>query len=184
MIDIDNAAFDEVKEDIYAEVASREVQESFPDDVIYSVIAEVVRVAFWIDICYWGGPRHARPVTRRDLERWGIGVDELTTLGGVIEYLGGFEAWERLDSRGKAYCYPTYDPGWTPLLFSPTRFSELDLDGDPVIMIPDPDILLVTGHHDTRGLRAVEKCVRRYVETSLITPKPLRLHCGKWVALS
>jgi hypothetical protein len=122
-------------------------------------------------------------VTAPDLERWGLSFEQALAL-----------ASENLKARSTApltalaeglYHSPWqdfYDPS---RLLLPELLAPLDLRGDPVVALPSPNHLLVTGADDPAGIAAAIAfgLEVQEEEAKTISAVPLVRRGGEWVGL-
>lgn len=110
-------------------------------------------------LVYDGGDGGAVTVTRGHLKAWGVGLDELMErvvgrLSAGVESVwtaGGVEGlWMAGWPNGEGNMVPLVERRW---------MEELELAGDPVVMLPHPSILVVADSNEEEAIMAMLQLV-------------------------
>ncbi len=134
--------------------------------------------AFGVTVVY-DRPETVQYVTRRQLEDWGVGFDQAVAAAVAnLERRSG-EPFERpVDGL---HLSPYRDS------FDATRAVSIDLirglkvEGDPVVAMPRPEILLVTGSEDEQSLVALARSLEKFLEPPrAMNGRLLRLEGREW----
>ncbi|MEZ0230238.1 MAG: hypothetical protein ACAI25_16570 [Planctomycetota bacterium] len=92
-------------------------------------------------------------LTANDYERWGVDFEHVFDKAQANLWRRSEEPFER--QRSGLYLSPWRDNHDASRLLLTDKIRELDVDGDPVAMVPNRDFLLVTGSMDAKGLEAM-----------------------------
>jgi hypothetical protein len=182
MLDRESLTFDQVSEDIYAEVVSGDERALFPQGTICKSVAGVVHVAFFVDIRYTDDTGYRWPISHDDIARWKVDLSAIEDIATNEHCVIPVQKWNRIGRWGVAYQYPDFDRSWTSILLNRRELEHVDLNGLPLVMIPEPDCVLVTGDRDYWGIRAIYRATR-FLNPSPRTVRPLlRAASGEWTS--
>ncbi len=124
-------------------------------------------------------PELMRSISRQSLEDWGIGFYEaMETARANLEEMQF--AFASLGTQ--VYASVTGDNYDASRLLLLDFVNKLELEGDPVAVVPNRDTLLITGADDTEGLVMVADLAERALDKPRpLNAIPLRLTDGEWV---
>jgi len=128
-------------------------------------------------------PKSTSVVSSKDLEDWGVSMED--ALPVALENLG-----RRSEAPMSAVGPGVYHSPWHDC-YDPARilrretFSTLDLDGEPVVLAPNWNHLVVTGSHDHAGLSAAISFALKVLEEEPrpMSALPMVRRGGEWVEL-
>ena len=167
------SSFDDARPDLLPKVRERFFHEAlrlrgrlqtqeFPE-VPYRILAEHLAV----DVVY-DTPNSVRTVPPEDMDRWGIGFEEAMAVArdnlwrisnqpfGVLAPGAYVSTWQDTHDATRMFLH---DLVW-----------QLDVKGSHVAMVPDRNVLLVTGSDDAEGLRRIAAEAKHILEHS---PRPM-----------
>lgn len=129
----------------------------------HSPIAEHLAVGLVYDL-----PEAMLMVQREQLESWGISYYEAIEIAqnNLAELEAAFATVE-----GEIYVSATEDHYDASRMLVADLIRELDVKGDPVVLVPNRDSLLITGSESKEGLQLMASLAREYLKK----PRPL---CG------
>src|SRR6202042_2065723 len=109
-----------------------------------------------------------------NLKTWGVSFDELFETG--LERLRDFTI-PKFEKQQGFYIGGWHDDYANSRILIPEVFGPLYLDGDPVVCLPNRNLLLVTGSENDAGIQAMLKQAEEIVQTKSrpINPAPLIL---------
>jgi hypothetical protein len=106
-------------------------------------------------------------VSPENLEIWGASFDELHEIG--LARLGDCTT-PKFEKQPGFYIGAWHDDYDNARILIPEVFGPLDLDGDPVVCLPNRNSLLVTGSESHDGIQAMLKQAEEIVRTK---PRPM-----------
>jgi hypothetical protein len=133
-------------------------------------------VATWLA---YDGDRNARRITTRQLAKWGVNFDTAFDLALTNLRRRSEKAFATVAPG--VYCSDWADTCDTSRILLTDIIAALPVRGAPVAMMPNRDVLLVTGAEDQEGLRNITRSARKV----LADPRPLGanallLEAGVW----
>lgn len=145
-----------------------------PETPPYQEIGDHLLVSVVYDL-----PESMRSINRQSLEEWGIGFYEaLEAARANLEEMQF--AFASLGTR--VYASVTGDNYDASRILLLDFVNKLEVDGDPVAVVPNRDTLLITGSEDTEGLLMVADLAERALDKPRpMNAIPLRLTDGEWV---
>jgi hypothetical protein len=117
-------------------------------------------------------------VLPENLKTWGVSFDELFEIGLVRLRDHTVPKFERQQGFFMGDWHDDYD---NSRILIPEVFAPLHLDGDPVVCLPNRNLLLVTGSESHDGIKAMLKHAEEIVQTKPrpMNPAPLLLKDGE-----
>ncbi len=146
-----------------------QAQEMEEQPLPYSLISSQLGLIFVLD-----RPAGKAYIDQATINKWGVPVDELFDVATMnlarMTARGGFNGISR-EPGGPCCLYQSVlqDSYEGARIIFPQLFEELPIKGDPVMVVPNNDVLLVTGSEDEDGL---ELCLEAY-ERAQSLPNPL-----------
>jgi hypothetical protein len=123
-------------------------------------------------------PGHVTVVSESQMKDWGIGFEEAFEIGVANLKRGSAPKFRRDGAFFVGIWKDDYD---SSRILLPELFSDLHLNGDPVVVLPNRLTLLVVGSNDESGIRAMlakaEEIMR--AETKPQNPSPLVIQNGQ-----
>ena len=118
-------------------------------------------------------------LSQRDLDAWEVSFKTAFDQAkqNLLKRQHTFEA---LRESGGVVLLDTIDGFDSSRLVLPELFTELKLNGAPVVMVPHEYMLLVTGEHDTDGLRIILERVNSCEDRGKANGYAFRLSNGRW----
>src|ERR1700722_175397 len=123
-------------------------------------------------------PEYVSMVSPENLETWGVSFDELFETG--LERLRNYTS-PKFDKQSGFYTGGWHDDYDNSRILISEVFAPLDLEGDPVVCLPNRNLLLVTGSENQDGIKAMLKHAEEIVQTKSrpMNPAPLTLKDGE-----
>ncbi len=146
-----------------------QAQEMEEQPLPYSLISSQLGLIFVLD-----RPAGKAYIDQATINKWGVPVDELFDVATMnlarMTARGGFNGISR-EPGGPCCLYQSVlqDSYEGARIIFPQLFEELPIKGDPVMVVPNNDVLLVTGSEDEDGLAL---CLEAY-ERAQSLPNPL-----------
>ena len=126
------------------------------------------------------GPETLQYLGPEELARWGISFDEAFTaaLGNLRQ-----RSTEALEQLAPGTCQaPWQDNYASSRLLLDEVVRRCEVRGEPVVVVPHRDLLLITGSEDEDGLRQVaEKSLRALMAPRALDGRAMRLTARGWV---
>lgn len=124
-------------------------------------------------------PSSVRYLPPKKLEEWGVGFDEALETAKASLRRRSTERFEVVQPG--VYVSPWHDTYDAARLLLPELFTRLEVDGDPVVLAPHRDLVIVTGSRDRDGLAAMGAIgLDSLGEPYPVSPKPLVLRGFEW----
>ena len=145
------------------------------EEPAYRVISDHLVVELAYDM-----PDSIMTINQSTIDDWGVGVDMALDL--AIQNLA-----DATQSRFVSPARGVYVSNWrdnydASRLVLIDLIRELDVQGDPVAMVPHRDALIITGSEDVNGLaKMVDLTDDAASETRFMTAIPVRLQWNEWV---
>jgi hypothetical protein len=123
-------------------------------------------------------PEYVSMVSPENLKTWGVSFDELFETG--LARLRNHTS-PNFEKQPGFYMGGWHDDYDNSRILIPEVFAPLDLDGDPVVCLPNRNLLLVTGSENHDGIKAMLKHAEEIVQTKPrpMNPAPLILKDGE-----
>jgi hypothetical protein len=123
-------------------------------------------------------PEYVSMVSPENLKTWGVSFDELFETG--LARLRDCTS-PKFEKQPDFYISGWHDDYDSSRILIPEVFASLQLDGDPVVCLPDQNLLLVTGSENHDGIKAMLKHAEEIVRTKTrpMNPAPLILKDGE-----
>jgi hypothetical protein len=141
------------------------LKENSPPKIQYQVVAEHMAV----DVVY-DTPSSVRTVSLEDFEQWGVTFEEALAIGRDNLWNISKEPFGKLAPG--TYVSTWQDTHDATRMFLHDLVWQLDVKGSHVAMVPDRNVLLVTGSEDAEGLLRMAEEAQQVLDES---PRPL---CG------
>jgi hypothetical protein len=167
----------EKKEDISLEEAKSKVVAAVREQVLFSFttlwselegrktepkIASEPISAWFAHCLVLDFPEYVTMVSPDSLKTWGVSFDELFETG--LERLRDFTI-PKFEKQPGFYIGGWHDDYDNSRILIPEVFAPLHLEGDPVVCLPNRNLLLVTGSENQDGIRAMLKQAEEIVQT-------------------
>jgi hypothetical protein len=124
-------------------------------------------------------PEYVTMVSSENLKTWGVSFDELFETG--LAKLRNHTS-PKFEKQPGFYIGGWHDDYDNSRILIPEVFAPLGLDGDPVVSLPNRNLLLVTGSENHDGIRAMLQHAEEIVRTTKsrpMNPAPLILGDGE-----
>jgi hypothetical protein len=123
-------------------------------------------------------PEYVTMVSPEKLKTWGVSFDELFETG--LAKLRN-QTSPRFEKQPGFYIGGWHDDYDSSRILIPEVFGPLDLEGEPVVCLPNRNLLLVTGSENQDGIKAMLKQAEEIVRTKSrpMNPAPLILKDGE-----
>ena len=124
-------------------------------------------------------PDSVQSINEENLHEWGVTVYE--ALEAAMENLD--ESTSTMGKIGESlYFFMAADSYDAARIMLVDRIKALELDGEPVAMVPNRDKVLITGSNDDIGLQMmVDLATKWATEAYPLSGSPLILRDGEWV---
>lgn len=135
-------------------------------------------------LCAWAAVelgRGMRGVGDEDLDRWGVGFDEVLAI--AVDNLRARSSPAKFEKDPRGFYTTRYRDHYdVSRLLLPDLLQTLPLDGDPVILAPERDTLVVAGSEDSDALDAMGAQLESVLGSMkrLISMEPLVYREGAW----
>lgn len=130
---------------------------------------------FAVDLVYdW--PESIQGIQKSDLDRWGVTFEKALELSLENLKAKSSEKFSRAPGKPGVYVSPWKDYYDAARLLLPEKIAGLDVKGDPVVILPNRDRLMVTGSEDEEGLGALAELAA----AALKEPRPLSGTALRW----
>ncbi len=141
-------------------------------------IRQRIDEAIVVDIAF-DSPASIAGVSGENLREWGVGFEE--ALSVAKDNLRKISDRPMEKVHDGVYAARGEDAYESSRLLLPDIFHRLELDGDPVALIPLRDVLLVTGHRDEKGLKIIAEIAENFLKKPRwVSFSPLRHDGENW----
>lgn len=160
--------------DDYQNILARQLESTKPEPKIaFEPISEWFARCLVLDF-----PEYVSMVLPGNLKTWDISFDELYEIG--LARLRGHTT-PKFEKQPDLYVGRWHDDCDNSRILIPELFAPLDLEGDPVVCLPNRNSLLVTGSENQDGIRAMLKHAEDIVRSKScpMNPAPFILKNGE-----
>lgn len=126
-------------------------------------------------------PRSVQAVNKTSLEKWKVSFDH--ALEVAISNLAAVNEWRFISPRTGVYVSAWNDVFDASRILLPDFLESVRVDGDPVILIPNRNSLLITGSNDSEGLSLIAQISEQKAreETRFMSLHAMTWSGGRWI---